>query len=299
MFLSAAQRRWNPALLRKIRKLGAVMANTRCSPPVEAGGPLVSVIIATYNWSSVLRYAIHTALWQTYSNIEVLVIGDGCTDDSEEVTASFGDPRIRWYNLPKNSGSQAGPNSVGLELARGEYIAYFGHDDVWLPSHLAWLMQGVSRTDSLLAHTLTELIGPEGNYHGFSTPPKPSSLLHEVELGREIGWRDYRLIIEGPDDDFIRRAGERTPMLTVPVLTVFKFPANWRKNSYIERPSHEQAAYVRRIESERAFIYRELIAIGLAALRHVRSPELDFPEPPYPLAPGWRVTQLRKARGLE
>jgi glycosyltransferase involved in cell wall biosynthesis len=265
---------------------------------VAAGAPLVSVIIATYNWSSVLRYAIHTALWQTYSNIEVLVIGDACTDDSEGVAASFADPRVRWHNLTENSGSQAGPNSAGLELARGEYIAYLGHDDVWLPAHIAWLMEGVSATGSLLAQTLAEWIGPGGKYRGYGPPP-PSSLLHERQLGREIGWRDYREIVEGPDYDFMRRAGEQTTMLTVPVLTVFKFPSAWRKNSYIEKPSHEQAAYVRRIEHERGFIYRELAAIRLAELRHARSPGLDFPDPLGPVQPGWRVTQYRKARGLE
>src|SRR5689334_22011953 len=49
------------------------------------GEPLVSVIIATYNWSSVLRLAVHSVLWQTHQDFEILVVGDGCTDDSEAV----------------------------------------------------------------------------------------------------------------------------------------------------------------------------------------------------------------------
>ena len=55
----------------------------------EEEAPLVSVIIATYNYSSVLRCAIQSALGQTFDDFELLVIGDGCTDDSEAVTASF------------------------------------------------------------------------------------------------------------------------------------------------------------------------------------------------------------------
>ena len=51
--------------------------------------PLVTVITATYNWSSVLRYAIQSVLWQTFADLEMLVIGDGCTDDSGEVVSSF------------------------------------------------------------------------------------------------------------------------------------------------------------------------------------------------------------------
>jgi glycosyltransferase involved in cell wall biosynthesis len=278
-----------------------MLVDARRSPPVPAGAPLVSVIIATYNWSSVLRYAIQTALWQTYSNIEVLVIGDACTDDSEQVAASFADPRVRWHNLTVNSGSQAGPNSLGLQMAKGEYIAYLGHDDVWLPTHLAWLMEGILARRAWLAHTLAEWIGPEGSYRAFGPVP-PSAFLHETQLGREIGWRDYREIVDGPDYDFMQRAKERTGMLTVPMLTVFKFPSAWRKNSYIEKPSHEQAAYVRRIEHERGFIYRELVAIKIAERHNPPWPPLvDFPEPrgSFTLTPGWRVTQYRKARGLE
>ena len=176
-------------------------------------------MIPTYNWSAVLRYSIRTALWQTYSNIEVLVVGDCCTDDSEQVVGSFGDPRVRWHNLPENSGNQAGPNGAALELARGDYVAYLGHDDVWLPTHLAWLMEGVAHTGSRLAHTRPNGSGPSGTYRGCDGAPI-SSYLHESQLGREVGWRDYREIVLGPDYDFIERADDRAGTLVVPAHRV-------------------------------------------------------------------------------
>ena len=269
----------------KARVLGRILVNAHRSPPVRAAGPLVSVVIPTYNWSSVLRYAIRTALWQTYSKLEVLIVGDCCTDDSEQVAGSFGDPRVRWHNLPENSGNQAGPNRVALELARGDYIAYLGHDDVWLPTHLAWLVEGVTQTGSRLAHTHAEWIGPEGAYRSLGGAPI-SSYLHDSELGRELGWRDHREIVLGPDHDFIQRAEERARPLVLPALTVFKFPSAWRKNSYIEKPSHEQADYVRRIESERGFVYRECAAAVTAALRRARRPDDFEADPPDPVPPG-------------
>jgi len=67
----------------------------------------VTVLLPTYNWSNVLRYAIASVLRQTFTDFELLVIGDGCTDDSEAVTAEAGDPRVRWINLPANSGHQS------------------------------------------------------------------------------------------------------------------------------------------------------------------------------------------------
>lgn len=89
---------------------------------MDHGAPLVSVIVSTYNWSSVLRYALLSAQSQTFREFEVLVIGDGCTDDSEEVVASLGDPRFRWENLPVNHGHQSAANNRGLALARGKWV---------------------------------------------------------------------------------------------------------------------------------------------------------------------------------
>ena len=113
---------------------------------MDGEAPLVSVIVATYNWSSVLRYALLSAQAQTFRNFELLGIGDGCTDDSETVVTSFGDSRFRWENLPINHGHQSAPNNRGLALARGEWIAYLGHDDLWMPNHLELLLRRLDET---------------------------------------------------------------------------------------------------------------------------------------------------------
>ena len=76
--------------------------------------PRVTVITPTYNWSSVLPYSVGSALRQTFTDFEVLVVGDGCTDDSGAVVEAFGDERVRWINLPANTGHQSEPNNEGL-----------------------------------------------------------------------------------------------------------------------------------------------------------------------------------------
>ena len=92
-------------------------------PPCPAAPPLVTVIIATYNRSSVLPFAVGSALGQTFRNLEVLVVGDGCTDDSEAVVTAIDDPRLRWIDLPENTGHhkcaaarprRAAPSSTGI-----------------------------------------------------------------------------------------------------------------------------------------------------------------------------------------
>jgi glycosyltransferase involved in cell wall biosynthesis len=275
------------------------------------------VVIATYNWSSVLRCAITSALRQTYPRFEVIVVGDGCTDDSAEIVASFADERVRWHNLPENTGHQSAPNNAGLELARGDYIAYHGHDDVWLPTHLAVVTRPLLEGTADLAYTVTEVLGPlGGGYRGLqglspsgsysrSVTVPPSVLAHRKDLIDEIGaWRDYRTIMLAPDVDFIRRAHDNGKRL-VPVnaLTVFKFPASHRRNSYIEKPSHEQERYLRRLEHERAFIYRELGAVAFATFRSLFvsiAKDLPvLPSSPDGQPPGWGITQARRIRGLE
>lgn len=279
-----------------------------------ADAPLVSVVIATYNWSNVLRFAIASALAQTYPRLEVVVVGDGCTDDSEEVVAFFQDERVRWHNLPENSGSQSTPNNVGIELARGEYVAYLGHDDVWLPSHLSLLMDAVLASGADAGYAVTELIGPPGSgfrrLRGIDSDewggvPPPSAVVHRKGLLGEIGpWRDYRTIAALPDDDFMVRARRHGALfVTSQAMTVVKFPSFFRPNSYITKRCEEQERYSHRMRDERGFVMRELAALAVALVRtelHDLLAQLpQYPERPDPVPPGWYVTQARRMRGLE
>ncbi len=264
--------------------------------------PVVSVVIATYNWSGVLRYAIETALGQTLRDIEVLVIGDGCTDDSAEVVASFRDARMIWHNLPANTGSQSAPNNAGIAMARGRYVAYLSHDDLWMPRHLEALVAEIERDQADLAYGIGIMAGAEGTRFRALTGAGsyeagmsivPSCVLHRAKLTDEIGpWRDPHALNTFPSVFFIESAwaaGKR--FSAVREVTVFKFPAPWRKDVYRERPVELQAGYVRRMNSEPDFLSRELLDVALAyAEGFARSP-FQFEEPPAGAPPGWVVDQ--------
>src|ERR1044072_5801568 len=126
------------------------------------GTPKVSVLIATYNYSSVLRYAVASVLRQSFTNFELIVAGDCCTDDSEAVVRSFGDPRVRWLNLTENSGSKSLPLNAALKIARGEFVAYLGHDDLWHIDHLQTVVDGIARSGADFVYTVGVYIPPEG-----------------------------------------------------------------------------------------------------------------------------------------
>ena len=96
----------------------------------------VTVIVATYNRAAVLKEALRCLMAQTHQSWRALIIGDHCTDETAEVVAAFNDPRLSFHNLPERFGEQAGPNSIGLALARTEYVAFLNQDDLWFPDHL-------------------------------------------------------------------------------------------------------------------------------------------------------------------
>ena len=278
-----------------------------------APAPLISVIIATYNWSNVLKLAIQSVLWQSEQNFEVLVVGDGCTDDSEQVVRSFGDVRVHWHNLPVNTGHQSAANNKGIELAQGRYISYLGHDDIWHPDHLRTMLSAMEGARAGFATSLLEMIGPKetnfrvvigfypsGGFDGNGSVP-PSGMMHSRDaISKAGGWKDYRTISRNPDVDLLYRFFEAgLKSVSTGELTVFKFNSALRKNSYIEKPCHEQMAYCERIENNRWFMLQEALGIARIHLRKLPMRSVEIPAPPAPHTPGWYVTQYRKLRGLE
>jgi glycosyltransferase involved in cell wall biosynthesis len=231
--------------------------------------PRVTVIIPTYNWSSVLPYSIGSVLRQTFRDWELLVIGDGCTDDSAQVVQAINDPRVRWINLPKNTGHQSAPNNEGLRQARGELIAYLGHDDLWLPHHLA-LAVAASDGGADVSYAITELIAPTGEPPTFAPAEMdhvgphhwipPTSIVHRATASAKVGgWRNIVDVNEDPETDLwarMRSAGCRFHYIRR--LTAVKFPALWRPDVYKHRRCDEQAAWSARIDNDPDFEAVEL-----------------------------------------
>lgn len=95
--------------------------------------PRVSITIPTFNSARFLGRAIDTALYQTYTDYEVIVVDDGSTDGTRDLVTQFGD-KIR-YVYQDNRGLSSARN-LALSHARGEFIAYLDADDMWYPGKL-------------------------------------------------------------------------------------------------------------------------------------------------------------------
>lgn len=135
--------------------------------------PLVSVVIPTWNRAELVARAVSSVLRQTYENVEVVVVGDHCTDDTEARVEALDDPRIRFVNLavrgaypddPKLRWLVAGtiPTNEGFRLARGKWIAQLDDDEIWTPDHVEALLRPAQRSGlELVWGRLRRWHGPE------------------------------------------------------------------------------------------------------------------------------------------
>ncbi|MFC5367586.1 glycosyltransferase family 2 protein [Salinirubrum litoreum] len=141
---------------------------------------LVSVVIPTYNRADVLPRAVETALDQTLTDIEVIVVDDASTDETLAVLEEYDDPRLTVLEHETNSGASAARNT-GIAVAEGDYVALLDSDDEWAPEKLERQVETVAtRSDEWVAaycgttvvtdesahpvvQRLTDLLGRQGN----------------------------------------------------------------------------------------------------------------------------------------
>lgn len=91
---------------------------------------LISVIIPTYNREKLIERSINSVLNQSYKNLELIIVDDYSSDNTEKIIEKYTDKRLHYIRLEKNSGACVARN-VGIENANGDYIAFQDSDDVW------------------------------------------------------------------------------------------------------------------------------------------------------------------------
>jgi hypothetical protein len=273
---------------------------------VAAPAPLVTVIVATFNSRLTLACALESVRRQTCRDFEVWVVGDACSDGSEAVVEAIADPRFHWTNLPRNGGSQSGPNNEGLRRARGRYVAYLGHDDLWFPWHLEVLVDLATRQDAAFVHGIGVLLAPDGgvmasgpprrgaSYRGHFVPP--TNWLVERSLLERIGpWHPWAALGWPADVDVIDRIAAAAPRIAcVHRLTTIKFPsAAWR--AYASDAARPQIAMGREMAEDPGTLAARLLC-DIAA-EHARATFPTWAPPPVLL---WRDvgSRVRTALGV-
>ena len=115
-------------------------------------GPMVSVLIPTFNRRQYLSEALASTLHQSYTNLQVIVVNDGGQDVSN-IVESYNDPRVVFINRKDNRGKAFSLNEA-LARAKGKYIAYLDDDDLYYTDHIETLVNTLeSQTNCQVAYT--------------------------------------------------------------------------------------------------------------------------------------------------
>lgn len=124
--------------------------------------PYISVCIPTRNRAALLGEAIGSVLDQSVADLEVVIVDDASTDDTEAVIRNLGDGRVRYYRRERRGGIARVRNQC-LSLARGRYIAWLDSDDRYTKGALAVLAGTLDRQPLVgLAHAAYDLIDCAG-----------------------------------------------------------------------------------------------------------------------------------------
>lgn len=245
--------------------------------------PLVSIITATYNRSNVLRLTIEAVRASTIGDWEMIVVGDGCTDDTGDMVRSLEDPRITFFNLPENTGDQAAPNNAGIRRARGRYVAMLNHDDFWLPEHLQRGLDAIGDSDLVSAITVsidhrdtTSLLGvsSSGGYEPWGFVPVSSWLMRR-ELAARIPWRPAREHHMVPSQEWLFRAWKAGATIrTTGRVTVIAIGSNGRAGSYSRRHIEEYSRMAELLRTDPDLIAHLLapVAVRLTAEQSAVTP---------------------------
>lgn len=183
---------------------------------------MISVVIPTYNRARLIERAVKSVLMQDYGNIEVIVVDDCSTDNTEDVVKHISG-NITYIKLEKNSGACVARN-IGIDSANGKYIAFQDSDDSWNASKLSEQVAALEENNSDVVfcnHTIFRngnqskgTVFPQGCPEGFITYEKllwqsiasTQCILGKTEIFRKIKFDDTMPRFQ--DWDFILRLAQ-------------------------------------------------------------------------------------------
>jgi len=221
--------------------------------------PSVSVIIPNYNYGRFLSEAIDSVLAQTYSNVEIVVVDDGSSDNSLEILAEYEKKGIKVVRQ-KNSGVGAARNT-GVKNSSGDLIAFLDADDVWLPQKIEKQVERLlsNRDFGLVTCAIREFDAAGNTIYGEThakgkegwcaedillfkpvTPGPGSSTLIWRELFEKAGGFDERKEMHPLEDwEFLYRAARISQIAFVPeALVEYR---NHGTNGHLNTPRFERS----------------------------------------------------------
>jgi glycosyltransferase involved in cell wall biosynthesis len=246
---------------------------------------LASIVINNCNYGRFVGAAIDSALAQTWPRVEVIVVDDGSSDDSQQIIRGYGD---RIVPIFKVNGGQASAVNTGVVAARGDVIVILDADDVLLPSALSQAVPLFEDPTVSHVHWPMWQIDAAGQRNGkqFPSSPLPHGDLHDAVIadgpdvffsppcsGNAWSRRFVRQVMPMPEDGLFRRHAEMYLVTLSPIFgTVCRLPEpqscyrihggnDWVTKSQAERDQRARTLYGERCQ----VLQRALTGLGIAA----------------------------------
>lgn len=199
---------------------------------------LVSIVVPVYNAEKYLAYTIESVLNQTIDNWELLLIDDCSTDKSRELMQKYEQAKVRCLYSKKNAGP-ANARNIGLEEARGRYLALVDSDDVWEPDKLEKQLAFMQKNKYDFTFTSYEFADEDGNRNGVI-----------AHAPKEV---DYKSILKSstiaPSTVIIDRENIADDLLRMPLGVAREDAATWMqilKQGYVAHGMDEVLTVYRR-----------------------------------------------------
>lgn len=140
-----------------------------------SSAPLISVIVPVWNAEKYIFATLESIRNQDFRSIEVLVVDDCSTDRTPEIISDCcaKDSRFRYLRSPSNFGGPAGPRNIGLDAARGEFVAFCDADDIWVGYKLSLQLAAIQETGAGLVCSIVRDFADGETLPNF---PKPNGL---------------------------------------------------------------------------------------------------------------------------
>jgi glycosyltransferase involved in cell wall biosynthesis len=137
--------------------------------------PVVSVVIPMYNVGKYIAQSITSVLKQSYHHFELILVDDGCVDNTLDIVNTFTDPRIRL--IQQQNRGLSGARNTGIDAARGLYVALLDADDYWAKDKLAKHIQHLSANPKVgVSYSPSLFINEEGVLLGVGQFPKLNNI---------------------------------------------------------------------------------------------------------------------------
>lgn len=203
---------------------------------------LVTVVIPAYNAAAFIERTLRSALRQTHSKLEVIVVDDGSTDSTGGIARAVaaGDSRVRIISVP--NGGVASARNIGISESAGEFVAFLDADDLWHPTKIERQLTALDQVEgaavayvlsrcidlndgAVFQHTPLLFSGYAFARHLYSKPVgNGSSLLVRRENAVAVGGYESSWAARGlggcEDLDFELKLGAKYPIAAVPLYLV-------------------------------------------------------------------------------